>query len=517
MNVGLATTRSARRYRDRLAAFDGDRRLSWIDLDRRSNQLGNLAVDGHGLQRGDRVALLAPNRLEVAEVLAGVAKAGLTYVGLNFRMGAKDLAHVLDNAQPRLMVVAGELVELARELAGPRGIPVVDLDDTGPEGYEAVLAQAATRVPDALHQVRPEDDFCIVYTSGTTGTPKGVWFDHGRVLQHATVAALEYEIGPDSRYLTAIPHNSSVNITFAPCMTMGAAMGFLDTRGFDAERYVAEVERQAATHSYLVPTQLYRLLDQVPAGSPALSSMQTLGYGAAPMSPDKAGQLVERFGPIFNQLYGMAEVASIGTMLRKQDHVAALDGQPHLLRSAGQPSYAIDVRVVDPEMNDVPVGERGEVVFAAPYMMKGYYNDPERTAKTMIDGWVHSGDVAEVDEQGYLYIVDRLKDIIIRGGYNISPTEVEAVLHRHPGVLEVGVIGVPDERWGESILAVVTARGDEAPSEQELLDWCREDGGLTTVKLPEHVEFVEALPKNAVGKVAKGELREQFWPDDRRV
>lgn len=517
MNLGLATVRSARRYRDRLAAFEGDRQLSWTELDRRSNRVGNLAVDGFGLARGDRVALLAPNRIEVTEVLAGVAKAGLTYVGLNFRLGATELGHILDNAEPRLLVVAGELRPLAEEVATPRGVPVLDLDDHGPTGYEARLAAASDRVPDALHHVRPEDDLCIVYTSGTTGTPKGVWFDHGRVLQHATVAALEYEIDRDSRYLVAIPHNSSVNITFAPCMTMGAAMGFLDSRSFDAQRYADEVHRQQATHSYLVPTQLYRLLEQVPAGSGSLRSIVTLGYGAAPMSPDKAGELVERFGPVFNQLYGMAEIASIGTMLRKQDHVAALDGRPHLLRSAGQPSYAIDVRVVDEEMRDVPQGQRGEVVFAAPYMMKGYYRDPERTAGTLVDGWVHSGDVAEVDEEGFVYIVDRIKDLIIRGGYNISPTEIEAVLHRHPSVLEVGVIGVPDPSWGEAVLAVVAVKDGAQVTADELLAWCRADGSLTSVKVPERVEFVDSLPKNAVGKVAKNELRDRHWAGDRKV
>jgi acyl-CoA synthetase (AMP-forming)/AMP-acid ligase II len=238
--------------------------------------------------------------------------------------------------------------------------------------------------------------------------------------------------------------------------------------------------------------------------------METLGYGAAPMSPDKAGQLIERFGPIFNQLYGMAEIASIGTMLRKADHVAAIHGRPHLLRSAGQPSYAIDVRVVDEAGRDISPGERGEVIFAAPYMMKGYYRDPDRTSRTLVDGWIRSGDVAEVDEDGYLYIVDRIKDLIIRGGYNIAPVEIEAVLHRHPDVLEVGVIGTPDENWGESILAVVALKAGAVADEAALLHWCRESGELGSMKMPENIVFVSALPKNAVGKIAKNELRSQY-------
>jgi acyl-CoA synthetase (AMP-forming)/AMP-acid ligase II len=509
VNIGLASTRSARRYPQRTAVFEGDCQLTWRELDGRSNRLANLLHGGHALAKGERVALWAPNRMAVPEVLAGVAKAGLVYVGLNFRMSDTDLVYVFENAEPRVLIVAGEFRERAETLVAGRGVQLIDLDDATEHGYESLLSRASSHAPATLHEVRPEDDFCIVYTSGTTGTPKGVWFDHARVLQHATVAALEYEIDAETRYLTAIPHNSSVQITLAPCMMMGGAIGFIDSRRFDAEEYVHEVAATQSTHSYLVPTQLYRLLDAVPDRK-ALASMVTLGYGAAPMSPDKAGQLIERFGPIFNQLYGMAEIASIGTMLRKSDHLAALGGRSHLLRSAGQPSYAIDVRIVDEGGRDVAPGERGEVIFAAPYMMKGYYRDPARTARTLVDGWVRSGDVAQVDDDGYIYIVDRIKDLIIRGGYNIAPAEIEAVLHRHPDVLEVGVIGIPDEEWGEAILAVVALKSGGGTDEAALLRWCRESGALSSLKMPKSIAFVPMLPKNAVGKIAKNELRTQF-------
>ena len=513
MNVGLATTRSARRAPMAIAAFEAGRRLTYAELDERSDRLANTLRDGLGIGHGDRVALLIPNRLEVVEVLAGVAKAGAVYVGLNFRMTEQELGQVFENAEPRLVLTDDEHLEVATAVAEPRGVPVINLEDGS---YERLLADASTRVPRSLHEVRPEDDFCIVYTSGTTGTPKGVWFDHGRVLQHATVACLEYELTPDSRYLTAIPHNSSVNITLVPGLTVGAAVGFTDSRGFDPGRYAEEVQREAITHSYLVPTQLYRLLDRVDDPA-ALATMVTLGYGAAPMSPDKIQALLARFGPIFNQLYGMAEIASIGSMLRKSDHVAAADGASQRFGSAGQPSYVVDLRVVDEHGQDVLQGERGEVIFGTPYAMKGYYRDPERTAETLVDGWVHSGDIAVVDEDGFVYIVDRKKDLIIRGGYNISPTEIEAVLHRHPEVLEVGVIGVPDEEWGEAVLAVVALVDGGAVSEDQLLTWCRDEGSLPSVKLPKRVEFAGSLPKNAVGKVAKNELRDRYWTGPRRV
>lgn len=514
MNIGIAIARSARRYPGRVAAFDTERSVTWRELDLQSNRLANLLLTRFRLTRGDRVALWTANRIEVLEVLAGVAKAGMTYVGLNFRMSDADMRHVFGNAEPRLLIVSDEFLERARSLFGDDDLEIVALDGSGSADYPALLSQAAETVPATLHAVRPEDSFCIIYTSGTTGTPKGVWFDHGATLQHATVAALEYEITHETRYLVAIPHNSSVHITIAPCVTMGGAVGFRDTRGFDPAEYAKQIGSTASTHSFVVPTQLYRLLEaDIPAS--ALQSAHTIGYGSSPMSPDKAGQLIERYGAKFLQLYGMSEIASIGTILRKADHAAAVAGRPELLASAGQMSYATDVRVVDDTRVDVGPGERGEVIFSGPHTMRGYYGDPVRTRDSLIDGWVYSGDVGQWDEYGYLYIVDRMKDLIIRGGYNIAPAEVEAVVHRHPDVVEVGVIGVPDAEWGESVLAVVAPRQGVHLSPADIVDWCKKDGTLSSVKLPEQVEIVDALPKTAVGKIAKRELRERYWPERR--
>jgi acyl-CoA synthetase (AMP-forming)/AMP-acid ligase II len=517
MNIGMIANRSARRYRDRVAVFDDRRELSYRELDARSNRLANYLLEGLGLNRGDRVAFFAHNRFEVAEVLLGCAKAGVVYIGLNFRLSESELIHIFENSEPLLIITEGESRELLESANADAEAPLIDLDEEGPDGYEAKLAGASDRNPDTLHDIWPEDDFCIVYTSGTTGTPKGILFDHGRVLQHTTVAALEYEFDHETRYLMAIPHNSSDRIATIPVLTMGGSVGFYDGRGFDGVRYAQAIEDWRASHSYLVPTQIYRLLDQLPADSKALATMKTLGYGAAPTAPERSREMVERFGPIFNQLYGMAELASIGTILRKSDHKLALDERPELFASCGQPSYAVDTRVVDEEMNDVVPGERGEVVFGTPHAMKCYYRDPERTAKTLIDGWVHSGDISEVDELGYIYIVDRIKDLIIVGGHNIAPTEIEAVMHRHPDILEVGVIGVPHAEWGESVLAAVALRPGAETSADEIQEWCRDEPSLPTVKTPARVEIVDSLPKNAIGKIAKGELRDRYWTGARRV
>lgn len=508
MNVGLLVTRSARRYPTHAAAVDDRRTVTYAELEETTDRLANALVARFGVETGDRVALLCGNRAEVLEVLCGVAKSGGVYVGLNFRLDWNDLSSILENAEPRLLLVEDAFRELGARVADVLGIPVVGLDDPGPEGFRAVLAQAAHTAPPRLHQITPTDDFCIVYTSGTTGRPKGVWFDHRAVIQHATVACLEYEIDHDSRYLLVLPHNSSVNITLLPCLMRGATVRFSDSRGFDGGRFVQETTEAAATHSYLVPTMLFRLLDEARGSAVRLPSVRTLGYGAAPIPPDRVREMVERFGPVFNQLYGMAEVASIGTMLRKEDHLLALEGDERILASCGQPSYALDVRVVDPSGADVAPSERGEVVFSGPYTMKGYFRDPERTAETLRDGWVHSGDVAQVDDRGYLYIVDRMKDLIIRGGYNISPSEIENHLFAHSAVLEAAVVGMPDEEWGESVVAFVALRPGQEATEQELRSWCT-SAGLAAIKTPERVVVLDTLPKNAIGKISKNDLRKR--------
>lgn len=517
MNVGVAFRRNAARWPSADALFDVGperRSVTWAELEERTNRLANALRDRLDVKKGERVALLTANRPEVLEVLGGVTKAGAIYVGLNFRLGPTELDQIVENAEPRLLLTDAEHLPQTAEVAEKYDLDVWDID--GP-AYANLLADAVASPPSSLIDVRSHDDFCIVYTSGTTGRPKGVLFDHARVLQHAAVTALEYEISRRSRYLLQIPHNSSVNITIVPVLMMGAALSFRDSRNFEPVGFAETVQSSGVTHSFLVPTQLMRLLDRLPPKRDGLlGGLVTLGYGSSPISPERLAELVGRFGNVFNQLYGMAEIASIGTMLRKEDHARGLAERPELLASCGQPSYAMSVRVVNEERRDVPTGERGEVIFGGPYAMKGYYRDPERTAESLRDGWVHSGDVAEVDDEGFVYIVDRLKNLIIRGGLNIAPTEIENVLYRHPAVLECSVVGIPDPDWGEAILAAVALKEGSAATAEELLEHCRASE-LTSIKTPERVEFMDSLPKNAVGKIAKTEIRDEYWQGRRRV
>jgi acyl-CoA synthetase (AMP-forming)/AMP-acid ligase II len=494
MDVGVAVLAHARTTPQAVAAFEGDRSLTYAALDARTNRLAH-RLHGLGVAPGGRVAVLLRNRLEVAEAIVGCAKAGAVYCGLNFRMSEEEYRSILINAGARVLVTEAPFRELAAILAAEFDLVVLDVD--GPDWQVG----GSTAPPATVHARKPTDEFCIVYTSGTTGQPKGILFDARAVSTHAMVAGLEYGMSAGSRWLTTIPHNSSVQITLAPTFFLGGAVGFLDARGFDPGAFAAEATKQGATHTYLVPTMLYRVLE-AGLSTADLPTIQHIGYGAAPIAPERVTELVGRFGPVFSQLYGMAEVASIATMLRQSDHQRIATGRTDLTASAGRPSYLADVRVVADDGSDAGPGERGEVLFHTPYTMLGYHKDPEKTAETLVDGWVHSGDIGTFDDEGYLYVVDRKKDLIIRGGYNITPSEIEKVLYSHPAVLEAAVVGVPDTEWGEAVLAAVAFTSGATASQEDLIAHCRRSG-LPSIKIPERVLTMDALPKNAVGKIAK--------------
>lgn len=506
MNIGLAFSRNARRDPQALACFAGARSRTWAQVNDRACRLANLLIDRYGVSRGDRVAVLVANRMEVLELVGACAKAGAVYVGLNFRLGEPEYAEIFANCTPTVVLTDGELAPMARRLTEGTGAVVLDIDDA--TEYEQQLSTSPAVAPYIERQIGPDDDFCIVYSSGTTGRPKGILFSVGATLHHAAVAAVEYELSERTRWMIAIPHNSSMQITIAPLTLLGGAIGFSDSRGFKPERFVEDVRTNAVTHTFLVPTMLIRLLES-DFGAEAIPTLETIGYGSAPIAPDRVADLVQRFGPIFVQLYGMAEIASIGTMLRKSDHARAAAGHPELFSTCGMESMAVMVRLVDESGADVPPGERGEIVFGTPYTMVGYYREPDRTADVLIDGWMHSGDLGQWTPDGYLKIVGRKKDLIIRGGFNIAPTEIENVLTLHEQVREAAVVGLDDPEWGEAIVAAVIASGSSRPSPEDLQEWCRQQG-LPSIKIPERIEVWQELPRNAVGKITKAQVREKF-------
>lgn len=458
----------------------------------------------YGVNRGMRVAYLMPNRPEIPELLAGILKLGAIAVPINFRLELSDLAALCDSALPHVMVTDSATAASAQSVAEARGIPlvVIDAEETGND-----LERSSAEFSAGFASIPSSDDACILYTSGTTGLPKGAAFTHLAVMHHAANFALECEVNGASRYLVSLPHHVSVTVGFAPCFYVGATIVMTEVRSFDGERFLRTVNDHAVTHTEIVPTQLYRVLKSGRGGKASIPSIHTIAYGSAPAAPDRVAEMIERFGPVLTQLYGMTEIGGIGTTLRKHEHVEALRGDRSRLSSAGQPSYGMHVRVVSDAGEDADAGARGEVWFSSSYMMRGYWQDPEQTAATIVDGYLRSGDIGEMRD-GFLYLVDRKKDLIVRGGQNLSSKEIEEVLFQHPGVFEAAVIAAPDPEWGEQAVAVIVARG-EPVSADELRAFCS-DRGLSRFKTPTRFEFIDSLPKNGSGKVAKAELRERY-------
>jgi acyl-CoA synthetase (AMP-forming)/AMP-acid ligase II len=511
MHYGTFVSRHATRHPQRVALVDGDRASTYRELDERTDRLAN-ALRAKGLVDGDRVALVTDNRLECVEVMVGVAKAGLVFVPLDFRLDDRAAAHLLRHSGSRVVVFGASHRDQVARLSGVDGggTPVeswVGLDD--PDGYERLLADAA---PDARPPVADDAGFCILYTSGTTGLPKGVFFTHQQTMDNAMAVLVEFGIDADTRYLVSYPHNSagSVNHVFGPVLMAGGRLVLGDVRGFDAERYFAVVERERVTHSQLVPTMVFRLLSSDADRGRDISSLSTVGYASAPIPAPKVREMLARFGPIFVQAYGMTETCSFATVLTMADHEAAGTAREGVLASCGRATYGVEVAIVGDDDRPVPPSTTGEVVMRGRWLFQSYWDDPELTAETYRGGWLHSGDVGYLDAEGYLYLVDRKKDLLIIGGANIASKEIEDALYEVPGVLEAAVIGVPDEEWGERPHAVVVPRPGATVSEEAVLAHCRER--LPSIKRPVAVTVRDAMPKTSTGKISKPELRRQLTP-----
>jgi acyl-CoA synthetase (AMP-forming)/AMP-acid ligase II len=511
MHYGTFVARHAARYPDRAAVIGDGREVSYAELDERSSRLGR-ALRGLGLGAGDRIALITDNRPECVEVMVAAAKAGLIFVPLDFRLDDAAASHLLRHSGARAAVAGSSHRDQAARLAGA-GTPVehwIHLDgapgEPGHLDYAGLLAGGdAGPLPPAV----PDDaGFCILYTSGTTGVPKGVFFTHQQTMDNSMAVLVEYRVDAGSRYLVSYPHNSagSVNHVIGPVLMAGGTLIVEDVRNFDADRYFATVERYRVTHSQLVPTMVFRLL--AAQTSRDLSSLTTVGYASAPIPAPRVAEMIERFGPIFIQAFGMTETCSLATVLPQADHRVAGTGREAILASCGRATYGVEVAVAGEDDQPLPPGELGEVIMRGRWLFEAYWDDPELTAATYRGGWLRSGDVGYLDAEGYLYLVDRKKDLLIIGGANIASKEIEDVLYEIPGVLEAAVIGVPDDEWGERPHAVLAPAPGHDLDAEAVHARCRDR--LPTIKRPVRVTILEAMPKTSTGKISKPHLRRQL-------
>ena len=519
MRVGHFLTRAARRWPERPAWLEGNAVVTFSEAEARVNRLAH-ALQAMEARPGDRIGMLIPNCYQGLETILAPMKAGMGVVPMNIRLHPGEHEYMLNDSGARILVyhqnfrthlaaIRGNLKSVERFIAVGSGEPG-DLD------FEEIQEGRPATPPEV--RIQPDDLAWLFYTSGTTGRPKGAMLTHRNLLAMVQIFLLDLNPARETDVLlhaAAITHGSGISIFHH--IARGAASAFPATRSFEPRKIFEAIQRYRVTTMFLAPTMIHMLTTSGAHQDYDLSSLHTVFYGGGPMYVEQQQAAVRMFGPIFCQLFGQGEAPMLCTTLPKEEHLAADDPvKQRRLASAGRETTAVRVRVVDDEDRDVPPGAPGEIVVRGDLVMKGYWNKPEATAETLRNGWLHTGDVGHLDADGYLYITDRKKDMIISGGANIYPREVEEIICTHPAVHEVAVVGVPDEKWGESVRAVVVLRPGARATEAEIIEHCRQH--LASYKKPASVDFLPELPKNAYGKILKRELRERYWAGrERRV
>jgi long-chain acyl-CoA synthetase len=500
----------------KVAVICGDVRLSFKELDERVSRLSG-GLSGLGIAHGDRVAILALNCHRYLELYYGVAQAGAVVVPINFRLPPSEVKYIIEHSGSRAVVLDQALLPVIEAIRPrPKGVEhFIFLGDEAREGYigyEEMLARSSPGFDPPA--VSDEDLLGLFYTSGTTAEPKGVMLTHKNMLANIAHSDPYSNRQPDDIFLHAAPmfHLADGAAVFSNT-AHGATQAFIPR--FDPQAVLDIIAREHITSTVLVPTMINFILQRPDLGSYDLSSLRQITYGASPIAPDLLRRAMAAFNCRFGQGYGLTEASPLLTVLTAEDHIITDEKSERRLASCGKPAVGVEVRVVKEDGADVRPGEVGEIIARGPNIMRGYWKRPEETDIALRDGWLHTGDLATLDEDGYIYLVDRKKDMIVTGGENVYSTEVEAVLYSHPSIKEAAIIPVPDPDWGEAVHACVVVKEGRQLTAQEIVEFCRER--LANYKVPRSVEFIEGeLPKGGTGKILKKRLRERHWQDQPR-
>jgi fatty-acyl-CoA synthase len=490
LTVPELVARSARRAPDAPAlAFEQDRR-TFGELEERSERLA-AALGARGVEPGDHVAMLQYNGIEFVEAFLAIQKLGACAVPVNFRLTREEVDYVLADCGATLAIADPELAPRAG---------AVETIVVGPD-YEEVLATAPAER--GAHEVMGDDLAFLMYTSGTTGRPKGAMLSHQNLVVNTTNWLYEVGARPDDVWLSGLPlfHIGGLN-GILPFLHLGALAVIEPSGGFDPAQSIARLARDHVSMCFFVPTQWQEICAHPAVATVDRERLRKAMWGASQAPLPTLELLAATFPSVeIVNAFGQTEMSSNTCFLRGEDAIRKMG-------SVGRPALGVEARIVDESGEDVPRGEIGEIVYRGPTVMQGYHGKPEATAEAFAGGWFHSGDLVREDEEGFIYVVDRLKDMLISGGENVYPAEVERALIEHPAVAEVAVVGVPHPRWVETPLAVVVPAPDAEVSEEELIEHCRER--LAGYKKPSAVVFVDILPRNAAGKVLKRELRDLY-------
>ncbi len=492
---------AATRFPDRTCVVEGGRARTFAEVDDRASRAAGALIES-GLYPGERVALLAYNELEYLEIQVATQRAGLLLVPLNYRLTVPELAYLVADARPGLLIHGPGLADKAAALGVER---VWHLGESGVGGsYDDAVSAASPLL--ATGVVDAGAGAAIMYTSGTTGRPKGAVLSCGAIWSRLNIMAAEADIRPGDVFVQGLPMFHIAAHTAYGFTYRGATI-VLD-RDFDPAAFAALMVRERATHVLLVPTMINLLTLEESVADAHFERLRMVLYGASSIAPEIRRRAIATVGCGFLQFFGMTETYGV-SLLRPDDHDPV--AHPERLASAGTDALSCATRVVDPAGQELPAGVVGEIWSRGPGVMDGYWNNPAATIEALATGWMHTGDLGYRSDDGYLFVTDRLKDMIVSGGENVYPREVEDVLQEHPAVLEVAVIGVPDPRWGERVHALVVLRNGAEASEAELVASCR--GRIAGYKVPKTVEFVGDLPKNATGKILKRALRSRDESD----
>jgi acyl-CoA synthetase (AMP-forming)/AMP-acid ligase II len=506
---------SAREHAAAEFAAEGARSITYAEAQDLANRMANALV-AKGLAPGDRVALLSKNSIELALWYYACSKCGVVAVPLNYRLAPPEWSFIANDAGAKLIfaqdALAKALGEVRGELAAAKDFVAFGEDVPGWERFDAFVAGRPATPP--VHRAEPGDDVYQMYTSGTTGRPKGAVLTHHAVVSQLYQASLAFGGAPGDRALIVAPlYHAAASVTAFVTVQAGGSLYIQED--FAPGEVVRALSEERIAIALLVPAMIQFCLVAVPdVAERSYESLRLIVYGASPIAEPTLVRAIEVFGCDFLQGYGMTETTAAASYLMPADHRRALAGEKRLLLSAGRAMLGTELRIVDEDDHPLPNGKIGEIAVRGPQLMRGYWNLPDASAEALRGGWMHTGDAGVLDDEGYLFVQDRTKDMIVSGGENVYPREVEDVLYRHPAVADAAVIGVPDAKWGEAVKAIVVRKPGATASADELMRFC--EGKLAGYKRPRSVEFVDVLPRNPSGKVLKKDLREKYWAGHRR-
>jgi acyl-CoA synthetase (AMP-forming)/AMP-acid ligase II len=512
--------RNALLYADDEVFIYGKGRVTFAQYNVRVNGLIH-ALNSLGVRKGDGIGIFSWNCLEYPDVYGAAMKGGFIISPFNPRLLASEIEYLVNYSEVTTLFVGPELVETISSLRDrfPRVKHYVALESpaAGMLYYNDLLAKSSKEEPDV--EIKEDDPFLIFYTSGTTGVPRGALYTHNRIIDNALVKVSQLGAEAGDRHIMVLPlFHIGGHSHFWAFYYAGGSNVIMAQRSFDPPATLRAIQEEKATDIHIVPTQLVAMLAVPDVEKYDLSSLKRIWYAASPMPVELLRKGMKKFGSIFMQGYGQSESGPDITFFTKKAH-NVLDKSPkeqEILASCGQPCLNVHVRIVDENDKDVPPEPAGEIVVQSKKVMREYWRKPEETKEAMAGGWLHTGDMGYYDRKGYIYIVDRKKDMIVTGGENVYPREVEEVLYRFPAVQEAAVIGVPDDVWVERVHAVIILKEGQQATAEEIMGFCKQN--LARYKAPKSVEFVPALPKNPQGKILKRELREKYWKGkERRV